>query len=272
MFIKLAEFLKPVRQLSKPRKASVISNDDPKKLGRIKCVMFGLIEETDETKLPWVYPFSSDYNSMDVPEVGDDMIVIFPYGDIYAPMYVGKWVSELTVNALFDTNYPNTVGKDMGSLQVTYNKEVKEGQITHESGTSALLKADGTLEIALSKDVTLVGQGKITTTATGDISFTSDGNFKVIGKGGVDISSNGNTKISGKGGVDVTSDGTAKVVGTGSTEVGSSSSTTKVNGSLVLLAGGSKPVATLGATVLSVGNLGAPSMGHVIEGSPKVFA
>jgi len=272
MFIKLSEFLKPVRQLSKPRKASVISNDDPRKLGRVKCVMFGLIEETDEAKLPWVYPYSSDPDSMDVPEVGDDLIVIFPFGDIYAPAYLGQWISEITVNPLFDTNYPNTVGKDMGSLSVTYNKTIKEGNITHETGTSALLKADGTIQIALSKDITIVGQGTVTQSSTGNMTFSSDGNYTITGKGGVALSSDGNVTIAGKGGVDVSSDGVAKFSGKGSTEVGSSSSVTKVNGSVVLLAGGAKPVATLGSQCIGLGNLAVPVISTIIQGSQKVFA
>jgi hypothetical protein len=74
------------------------------------------------------------------------------------------------------------------------------------------------------------------------------------------------------GNVTVNADGSAKFAGTGGTEVGSAGSQTQVNGQQVLLAGGGPGVARLGDRVITVGNLGMPATGTIIQGSTKVLS
>lgn len=72
--------------------------------------------------------------------------------------------------------------------------------------------------------------------------------------------------------VDIMATAMASFKGTAGTEVGSASSTTMVNGVTVLLAGGGAPVAVVGGQTLGIGNLGAPVVGSIVQGSTKVFA
>ncbi|MGZ3773050.1 MAG: hypothetical protein ACXVCY_04130 [Pseudobdellovibrionaceae bacterium] len=79
------------------------------------------------------------------------------------------------------------------------------------------------------------------------------------------------TTINAQGSATVKASGQAKVSGDGGTEVGSGSSITDVKGTLVQLAGGGVGVAKIGSQVLVTGNLGAPAIGYVVQGSTKVM-
>ena len=65
-------------------------------------------------------------------------------------------------------------------------------------------------------------------------------------------------------------DGQTVVKGTGGTNVGDSGSPTMVDGQTVALAGGGAPIARIGDMVIGTGNLGAPVISQIIQGSPKV--
>jgi len=254
MLIRLSEHMVPVKGLSKPLKGIVVDNEDPKKLGRVKCTIAGIME-ADKEKLPWITsPYSP--SKFDVPEINEELIIEFPYGNVYNPFFTGYWHNEANHDTLFDTDYPNSFGISKQGFILKYNKTLKKGEFIHPSGTTATLLEDGTLQINIAKDLALVISGKVTQSVTGDIEFSSDGNLKLIGKGGVEV----------------TSDGSAKFAGKGSTEVGDGGSSTEVKGTSILLAGGGLGVALLTSQTIAVGNLGAPVVGNIIEGSSKVFA
>ena len=255
MFVKYADHLKPPKTLTRPHKGLVIDNLDPKKLGRVKCTI-GHIYVGAKEVLPWVYPKHTSSHSFSVPKIGDELLIEFPFGDIYHPFYTGNWYNAESKDEYFETNYPNCSGFVYDSIKARVNDETKEAEIEHASGTKAVIKEDGTLEVTLAKDVILTCEGKHSVNAKGDIEFTSDANFKVVGKGGVDIST----------------DAEAKFVGKGGTTVGDSGGTTKVEGSVVNIAGGGAGVALMGSQCSGVGNMGAPVMSNIIEGSSKVFA
>lgn len=110
-----------------------------------------------------------------------------------------------------------------------------------------------------------------------EFKFTSGGmNMKSIDKmtlqatGDATLKSDAKVTVQGASGVDVKSDASVKVSGTGGTEVGSGSSATQVQGQTVALAGGGLGVARLGDQVMGIGNLGAPVISTIIQGSPKV--
>lgn len=70
--------------------------------------------------------------------------------------------------------------------------------------------------------------------------------------------------------ITINTSGTAKFTGEGGTEVGAASSATQVKGSTVALAGGGAPVARLGDQAIGIGNMGAPVVSNITQGSPKV--
>lgn len=254
MLIRLSDYMIPVKSLSKPHKGVVVDNEDPTKLGRVKCTIDG-IYEAEKEKLPWILN-PSDPNGLDVPEVGDELIIVFPFNDIYSPEIGGYYHSEKNHNTAFDTDYPKTFGISKGGLDLLHNKETDQSDITHPSGSTLKVTDAGTMEISLTEDLKLTIAGKYEITSTGDIKFASDAKFTLTAASGIDMST----------------DGSAKLIGKGSTTVGSSSSTTKVDGTVLLLAGGGLPVALVTSQCVGIGNLGGPVVSTVLDGSSKVLA
>lgn len=277
MLISFAEHFKPMKILSKPFSGKVVENIDPKKLGRIKCEIEGIFEGEVET-LPWIFPKHSSPTNFKVPKLEELLLIEFPYNDIYHPFYTGHWHNETNHDVYFDDDYPDTSGFKLDNLKGKFNEKTKEGELEHISGTKATIKEDGSLEIILSKDITITIEGKFEQTIKGDMAFTTEGKYSITATGDTTITSDGKIEINGASGAEIVSDAMAKLVGTGGTEVGDGGSVTTINGSMVeikgqqvLIAGGAVPVAKLGSQVMGVGNLGAPVVSTVLDGSPKVF-
>lgn len=117
MLLKLIEHLKRDNIHLFPQKGVVVDNDDPKKLGRIKCTIKNRWEESDTSKLPWVFPIlhyflggRPDLSFMSVPEIDTELIIIFPFEDEYSPFYVGYWLNENTKSPVFEEDYPESWG------------------------------------------------------------------------------------------------------------------------------------------------------------------
>lgn len=115
---------------------------------------------------------------------------------------------------------------------------------TNATGTQKITLDDSGLKF----DV----KGDIVYTATGNLTFTVN-----------------TTVFNVTGDLTMTASGNAKFSGSGGTTVGSSGSTTKVDGSSVELAGGGQPVARLGDQAVGTGNLGAPVISNITQGSAK---
>lgn len=152
MLIKLNEWVKPNRNLDRPHRGTVLDNDDPLQLGRLKVEVIGhFVGETED--LPWVHPQNpyglggkSDSSSFSVPEVGSELIVIFPFRNIYAPVYVGYWQNTINHQTDFDENYPETYGfRDSTGTVFKINKEVGYLELVHKSGTKIMINDAGDL-------------------------------------------------------------------------------------------------------------------------------
>ncbi len=78
----IESFLK-VDNLSVPHPARVLNNNDPRRLGRIKALVNGIIEGPEEN-LPWITAEQSfalggsNTSGFSVPEVGTMTLVYFP--------------------------------------------------------------------------------------------------------------------------------------------------------------------------------------------------
>jgi hypothetical protein len=254
MLIRLTDYMKAPNLLAKPYKGVVVDNVDPEKLSRVKCTIEGLLVG-EVADLPWVSS-TNDPNALDVPEIGDELKIVFPFNDIYSPEYEGYYHSQTNHNADFDTNYPETFGISKGGLKALHNKETNQSDIIHPNGSTLKATDDGTLEINISKDLKLTVVGEYSVTSTGDIKFSSDATVTLTAVGGIDMST----------------DAEAKFVGTAGTTIGSPSSISKVEGSVVLLAGGGLPVGLLTSQSIGVGNMGALVVSQLISGSSKVLA
>ena len=260
MLISLAEHLRPIRALTRPHKGVVVDNEDPKKLGRVKVQISGLLE-ADKESLPWCATLY-DPSRFDVPEIGDELYIVFPYGSIYFPFSLGYWHNETNHNSEFDADYPNTFGIAKQGFVLKYNKKSKQGDLVHPSGTSGTLKEDGTFELNLAKDLIMTIAGKVEQNVSGDILFNTDGKIEYTAGADFNVDAGGNVSI--KAG------GQAIFEGASTTIVGSPSSATLIKGQTVSLAGGGKPVALIGSKSMGSGNKNAPVVGTIIQGSVKV--
>lgn len=148
MLINLSEAIDKRSILSRPFKGKVVDNNDPKKLGRVKCIIEGLLELGNED-LPWITQNSNAFlggmsgkGILAVPEVGAELKIEFPFDDIYSAEYVGYWQSTTTsINDAED--YPNKVGLYVGEFKLTFNKTKKEFKVEHPSGTSVSVVENG---------------------------------------------------------------------------------------------------------------------------------
>jgi hypothetical protein len=146
---------------------TVVDNNDPEKIGRIKCTVFGLYE--DVTNLPWITAMQSNFlggsnNSgfLSIPEIGSYVVVSFPTRDIYSPFYSGNILTKATKNTSFDSDYPNVYGfKDSKGNLFKLNKTTGEVNFTHNAGTDIVIHPDGHIEIGTNSSEYIVMSKKL---------------------------------------------------------------------------------------------------------------
>lgn len=154
MFLKYIEWLDKQNNLKVPQVGIVKDNDDPKKLGRIKCVIQGLLEGLSIDSLPWIYPYNPygqggrvDLSEFQVPEVDTEVVIEFQ-GSIYHGYYKGYFQSERTHQTLFDENYPDSYGSIDSTISWwRVNKSEQYSEYYHVSGTTIRIDKDGNLYI-----------------------------------------------------------------------------------------------------------------------------
>ena len=149
--------------LRKNFKATVTDNNDPYRLGRVKVsvpILFGSLE-ADET--PWISPISStqqggktNSSSFSVPEIASEILVTFPYNDIYLGFYVGYWQSSKTHAGDINDDYPDTYGAvDSTGTGVRVEKATEQVVFNHSSGASASVDKGGNIIIKTKGSITL---------------------------------------------------------------------------------------------------------------------
>ncbi len=182
MLIKLIEYLKKANHYETPYKGKVIDNEDPKKLGRVKVQIEGLLQGEKEV-LPWIHPQTpaniggGESSAFYVPEVGSQIVVVFPYEDVYFGFYTGVWENSGIHNPVFDTDYPHTYGwQDSRQNGFLVNK--KEGnetiEIKHTSGTKVTIDKDGNLLIS-----TKGNQGNLQINIQDEAKITAEKNIDI---------------------------------------------------------------------------------------------
>jgi len=130
----------------------VISNEDPKLLGRIKVQIKELLPWDDKKKLLWIYPLypaglgeSPLTTNFQVPEEDSYVICIFPHDSIYFGFYVWHTTDRLRRLMDFESEYPERFGwQDSRENKFIVNKDPNIDSVEHRY-------ADGTLSIHDSK-------------------------------------------------------------------------------------------------------------------------
>ena len=92
MLLKILEHIQNTRtrNLSISHKGIVVDNTDAKKLGRVKCWIEGLVEDSTldcYPRNPSGLGGSPDSSFFGVPDEGSELEIRFPTMDIYFPIY-----------------------------------------------------------------------------------------------------------------------------------------------------------------------------------------
>jgi hypothetical protein len=182
MISNMTQNFKTPQNFALPQKGIVVLNDDPRRLGRVKCVIAGLLEGRIDD-LPWVYPWtggeSASSSSGKIPEIGSILVIEFPFRDIYSPFYKGAWKSYETATGLYNEDYPYSSGhRDEMGNQLVVSKSKGSYKFTHSSGSFYEFDAGRNFTLQLGGSLQLLSEfGKCST-----VFDMSSGTFKFSGQ------------------------------------------------------------------------------------------
>mgnify|MGYP001559438219 CR=1 FL=1 len=209
-----------------------------------------------------------------VPQVGDQIEIEINAEDENAnPKYIRMLYSdEDEIADVFKENYPYRMGWATRAGHIFYfdNKaEALAVRLMHKLGTGFEWDKDGNeikkvvknLIETIGGDIKREIKGQVEELFKAEVKRIYDGKVTETFKKDLTQKVQGSYSIEGK---------TASVKGKTKTEIGSSSSPTEIQGQIVNLAGGGAPVAKVGSQAIGVGNLGAPVVSTIIDGSVKV--
>lgn len=159
MLLEASKVVKPSNIYKYPWIGEVVDNADPKKQGRVKVTIPGLLEG-DKESLPWVLMENSTGfggtgtdSSFIVPVMGAKLNIHFPYDDIYFPVYRGFYQSSSTHQTAFDGNYPHKYGYQAGETKVVIDRETNQVEIETGNGVKLTISSAG--------DIVLEGPTKL---------------------------------------------------------------------------------------------------------------
>jgi phage protein D len=187
--------------------ALVTNNADPDGMGRVKL------------KFPWLSDsYESDWARMTqaaagpdsgacfLPEVNDEVLVAFEFGDVGKPVVVGGLHNGKDKPRLGDGLFDNGQVKRRGLVSRRGHRVV----LFDDAGKSgiALLSSDGNLRVSLNEtknEIHLYCQGKIVLEAQGDLTLSSQQN--------VTVQAQSQLKLEGQAGASLTSSAQVQVQG-----------------------------------------------------------
>lgn len=271
--------------------AKVVDNNDPKKRYRLKLQVDAIFNSDEGEKAvitDWAVP-AMPIGMFFLPKKGEHVWVEFRQGDLDFPLWCNKYIDEkIGDNLPPNTHYPDNriVHAPLGKYTMEFCEKAGEEyfkltafgnslfHIKGKAGEEFILLQDKEGDLIKIDPVTK----NITIVAKKDLQITTDESIvETIGKdktetvtGKWTVTATGDAKLESSGKVDVKATGKATLEGTAGTDVGSGASVTNVKGSIVNLAGGGLPVARVGDQSVGIGNLGAPVMSNIIQGSTKV--
>jgi len=180
--------------------AIVTNNDDPAQLGRVKLSFPWLSDQFESDWAP-VSQLGAGPNSGAVflPEVGDEVLVGFGFGDIHQPYVIGGLYNGVDKpnqgSGLLDNGKVTRRGivSRKGHKLIFLEGEQKSG--------IALISSDGKIRIGLKEtdgELHIVCDGTIVIESTGDMKLTSQGSLELSGSSGVKIESSAVLELSGQ--------------------------------------------------------------------------
>ena len=180
--------------------AIVTDNNDPAQLGRVK-LSFPWLPDPFESSWAPVSQLGAgpDSGAVFLPEVGDEVLVGFGFGDIQQPYVIGGLYNGVDKPSLGTDLLDNGKVKRRGFVSRKGHKLVfLDGEA--KSGI-ALISSDGKIRIGLKEtdgELHIVCDGKIVIESTGDMKLTSQGSLELSGSSGVKIESSAVLELSGQ--------------------------------------------------------------------------
>jgi hypothetical protein len=134
----------------------VADNNDPEKLGRVRIRSY-VWEGVPDDKLPWAFPLfhayidsNQDRGWFSVPEKESEVLVFFPFGDIYFPAYFSRVMSKphKVHPKIRENNYPKRYGfLDDDENWIIVDKNEHFIELKHHSGLVIHINKDGDIKI-----------------------------------------------------------------------------------------------------------------------------
>lgn len=178
----------------------VEDNEDPEKLGRVR-VNISIFEGCETEELPWACPILATHGNissaggLNVPELGSQVRVFFPNGDITAPYYTGAELNISNKTTFFDDDYPETYGyKDSVGNFIKVNKAQGTIHLQHRSSSNVKVAPDGSMQVSLSNGAyfTFSNQHSFELSIDGvNILGTNDGSLDIKTNSEVNINTTG---------------------------------------------------------------------------------
>ncbi len=174
--------------LAESQIATILSNTDPKKKGRVEAQFQW---QSGEMKTAWIRVMTPDAGKSDkvgsnrgfvtIPEEGDQVMVGFRYNDPNRPFVMGSMFSGTTGGGGGDANCTKSLTTRSGAT-ITINDDEGDGHITisDPSGNIITLNGDETINISAptkitmsSKEIELLAEDKITITGDNNVNVNS---------------------------------------------------------------------------------------------------
>ena len=167
-FVPVVDMVKLQENTDTPKFGTVVDNNDPEMLGRIKVSIPGIMEGTTD-QLPWVRRKNDtafcgdDAELFDVPAVGSVVEVKWNY-DKQTPMYSGAPNSKKHTSKVFTNNYPHEGGIRFGKCVIKMDK-----------ATNLMTINNGSCFIQLDPlgNITMTCQGNMNLTSARDLTITA---------------------------------------------------------------------------------------------------
>jgi type VI secretion system secreted protein VgrG len=159
------------------QQAKVMSNNDPKKQGRIKVQMNW---QRGQQQTDWIKVMTPDAGGPSnrgfvfIPEVGDYVMLGFRYNDPNRPFVIGSVFNGTTGAGGGSGNNSKTIKTKSGST-IAFQEDKKSITITDGAGNSVALDGAGNISVSSSASISL-------STGSSSLTMKSDGTIDLNGK------------------------------------------------------------------------------------------
>lgn len=173
--------------IAQAQMATVISNDDPKKQGRVQVKMNW---QVNGMKSPWIRVLSPDAGGSDkvasnrgfvfIPEEGDQVMVAFRYNDPNRPYIQGSLFNGTNAGGGGQGNKTKSLTSRSGCT-VTLDDDKGSVTISDSKGSIITLNGDNTITIQSSEKITFESKD-IELNATNKIAINSEATVELLGE------------------------------------------------------------------------------------------